>query len=143
MNPTLINPYDFQKMINQYASDVRLLWDPKTERFRVFQTVAPVIELIGTASTRELRQNKLKPMFTIQYDDGSYRDPDESDLARVIQAIDSTIDLNIKGADHFADELERADDAREASIAPGVKDAMEWGAQEMYKVRTRKGILGF
>lgn len=143
MQPQLINPYEFQKYIDQYASDIRLLWNPTVERFMVFQTVKPVIELVGGASIAELRKNKLRPLFTIQGPDGEYRDPDEDDLARVVQIINTTIEMNVKGADHLVDLMEKADIEREESVAPGVKSAMEWGAQEMYKIRVQKGILGF
>lgn len=138
----LINPYQFQEIVKQWANDISLLWNPTIERFQVFQTAVPVLEL-PAMSQREQRQNKLRLLFTIEDEFGEYRDPDESDLVRVRQAVETVIDVSVKGYEQLADRMEKADDERENSIAPGVQDAMMWGAQEMYKIRSRKGIMGF
>lgn len=141
---TPINPYEFQEKINQYAKDLVILFDSTIERYRVYQTFEPLRGFVMHDMTPlEARRQKLRLVFTIQEVDGSYREPDEGDLQRVIETVQNTITLNIKGHDFVTDQMERDDVAREESIAPGVQDAMHWGANEMYKIRTRQGILGF
>lgn len=143
-NPKPINPYDFQEQLNRYTKDIVIVWNNSMERFQVCQALEPLIKIDTIdASMAEMRKAKLRPMFTVQYENGDYREPDESDLQRVIDSINSTITLQTKGYDHVADMMEQADIEREESIAPGVQDAMRWGAEEMYKIRTQKGILGF
>jgi hypothetical protein len=141
--PLPINPYEFQERINAYASDIVILWDTTIERYQIYQTVEAIPGFtVHGMSAMQARKQKLRPMFTIQEANGDFRDPDESDLQRIIDSINNTINMRVKGYQHFADVMEKEDIAREEAVAPGVQDAMRWGAEEIHKARVRKGILG-
>lgn len=140
MSPQLIEPYKFQQEINRYAKDIVLLWNPNIERYQVFQALRPIngFEVVGDAP----RADRLRPLFTIQEVNGDYRDPDQSDLDRIIESVDRTLNLQAKGFEFVADHLERDDIRREEEVSAGLKDHVEWGANEIYKARVRKGIGG-
>lgn len=143
MNKALpIDPYQLQQRINDYASDIVVVWNTTMERYQVCQAIEPLPGFEIAASQLEMRRHKLRPLWTVQTDDGSFREPDESDLDRVIETVRNTITLRTKGSDFITDQMEAREIEQAESIAPGVKATMEWGANEMYKARVRKGILG-
>lgn len=141
MRPLPINPYKFQEEINKYAKDIVILFNSTIERYQIFQALRPIKGFV--LPTDNARKDKIRPMFTIETEDGSYREPDQSDLDRVIGSVDMSIDLQVKGFEFTADRMERDEVEREEAVAPGVRGRMEWAAKEMYKTRVRKGIGGF
>jgi len=135
-NPhTIIRPADFNRRVSLLANDIELRWNPIIERWQLYQIkTSPLVQLDGNPKVQGLI------MWTVEKDNGDYREPQQQDYDRVVRTIANFKLLQQLGPEKYADRLDKRDMAREKHVNKDAEDKLKWGAHElanhMYKKQT-------
>lgn len=139
-NPkTVIKPQELQRLITLLANDIQLRFNPVIERWQVYQVqTSPLVQLDGMPQVKGLI------MWTIEEDNGDFREPMQMDYDRVVRTLENYKLLQKLGPDEYANRLDKRDIAREDHINPDAEDKLRAGAKEManvmYKKQTHYGM---
>jgi hypothetical protein len=99
------------KRMQHVAKDVRVLWNPIIDRWQVMQRRDGGIMLYsGKMNDRH------KLMWTIEKEDGAYRDPTEADMLKLIQTVQLSHDV-WRNSDKIADQMDQHTIAQEGRIS--------------------------
>lgn len=126
-NPrTIIRPHELQRLVNQLATDIQIRFNPVNERWQVYQVqTSALLQANGNPRVKGII------MWTIEEDNGDYREPMQMDYDRVVKTLENYKLLMKIGADKYADLLDKRDIAREKAINPDAQARLEDGAKQI------------
>lgn len=113
----------FNKALGELAPDLRLLFNPQTKLFGVYQ-VRTTLVLGPDASLRPWK------LFDIVDENGNPRLPNKADLNRAITSVYSARKLWDKGGDWYADQITAAEQAREQTSKDRTEATIRAAARE-------------
>lgn len=126
--------HPIEREMKKVAPDVECVWNDVIERWQVYQVMQGAVLVSMTQRSRQL-----KLMWTIQTDNGSYRDPGSNDLRFLIQTVEQSRKLWDGNADRIADDLDAKDTERETQIGKKTGFILHELAREMGAVNRRVG----
>lgn len=127
--------HDIERQFKRIAPDVAVMWNPVIDRWQVLhETRSAIVGLDG----KKFHGRKL--MWTIEQENGSYREPGSVDVQRLIQTVEQSKQLWSGDVDKIADAADAELAAREKRVNGESAEMIREVAREMARLKYRKSF---